>query len=60
MKPNVLAEAKAPVKSTNRLFDEAVDPEALICLAITVVILGKSPVELRDVKLEMYPAEAAK
>ena len=26
----------------------------------TVVILGKSPVELRDVKLEMYPAEAAK
>lgn len=34
MKPNVLAEAKAPLKSTNRLFDAAVDPEALICLAV--------------------------
>ena len=33
MKPNRLAAVEAPVKSTNRLFDQALDPETLICLA---------------------------
>ena len=33
MKPNILAAAGAPVKSTNRLFDQATDPQALLCLA---------------------------
>ncbi len=33
MKPNILAGAKAKVKSTNKLFDESVDPEGLILLA---------------------------
>ena len=33
MKPNKLADAGAPVKTTNRMFDAALDPEALICLA---------------------------
>ena len=30
MKPNVMAQAGSPVKSTNRLFDEAASPEDLI------------------------------
>jgi tRNA nucleotidyltransferase (CCA-adding enzyme) len=34
MKPNVLASVGASVKSTNKLFDAAIDPEGLICLAI--------------------------
>lgn len=34
MKPNVAAHNASSVKSTNRLFDESVDPEALICLAL--------------------------
>ncbi len=42
MKPNVLAGANAPVKSTNRLFDQAVDPETLICLAVAD-LRGKLP-----------------
>lgn len=33
MKPNVAAEARSSVKSTNRMFDQAMDPEALICIA---------------------------
>ncbi len=33
MRPNALARERASVKSTNRLFDESVDPEALIMLA---------------------------
>lgn len=33
MKPNTLAAANASVKSTNHLFDRAVDPQALICIA---------------------------
>ncbi len=33
MKPNALAGANASVKSTNRMFDRAVDPVALLCLA---------------------------
>ena len=33
MKPNILAGAGAKVKSTNKLFDESVDPEGLILLA---------------------------
>ena len=33
MKPNIAAAVNASVKSTNHLFDQAVDPEGLICLA---------------------------
>lgn len=33
MKPNVLASVKASVKSTNKLFDASIDPEALIYIA---------------------------
>lgn len=33
MKPNTLAAAKASPKSTNRLFDQAIDPAALLCIA---------------------------
>ena len=33
MKPNVLAFDKSSVKSTNKLFDKAIDPEALIYLS---------------------------
>lgn len=34
MKPNVVAGAKASIKTTNRMFDQAMDPEALICIAL--------------------------
>ena len=33
MKPFTVAAAGASVKSTNHMFDQAVDPEALICIA---------------------------
>ena len=33
MKPNTLAHANSAVKATNRLFDQSIDPEGLICLA---------------------------
>lgn len=34
MKPNTVADARSAVKVTNRMFDRAVDPEALICIAL--------------------------
>ena len=34
MKPNTMAAMSSSVKSTNKLFDESVDPNGLICLAI--------------------------
>lgn len=42
MKPNALAGAGASVKSTNKMFDEAADPEALIYLGLSDGI-GKKP-----------------
>ena len=42
MKPNMLAHDNASVKATNRMFDAAVDPEGLICLALSDA-LGKTP-----------------
>ena len=42
MKPNALAGAGASVKSTNKMFDEATDPEALIYLGLSDGI-GKTP-----------------
>ena len=35
MKPNMMAAQGVSVKSTNRLFDSAIDPEGLLCLAIS-------------------------
>lgn len=34
MKPNTLAAARSAVKVSNRMFDQAVDPEGLICIAL--------------------------
>ncbi len=34
MQPNVVAGVKASVKSTNRMFDRAVDPVSLICFSV--------------------------
>ena len=34
MKPNMLAKAGSDVKATTRMFDRAMDPEALVCLAL--------------------------
>ena len=34
MKPNTLAAMGASVKSTNKMFDKAIDPEGLVCIAI--------------------------
>ena len=41
MRPNVLASVNASIKSSNKMFDLAVDPEGLICIAIADG-LGKS------------------
>ena len=35
MKPNMMAAQGSSVKSTNRMLDSAIDPEGLICLAIS-------------------------
>ena len=42
MKPNALAGAGASIKSTNKMFDDAIDPEALIYLGLSDGI-GKLP-----------------
>ena len=34
MKPNTVAAARSAIKVTNRMFDQAIDPEALICIAL--------------------------
>ena len=34
MKPNTVAGARSAVKVTNRMFDQAVDPEGLVCIAL--------------------------
>lgn len=34
MRPNVAAASGASIQSTNRMFDESIDPEALICMAL--------------------------
>ena len=34
MKPGTVAGAKAALKTTNRMFDEAIDPEGLVCIAL--------------------------
>ena len=45
MKPNVLAFSRAAVKSTNKMFDEAVEPEDLIYFAMSdkPVVSGNTP-----------------
>ena len=42
MRPNVMAANNSAIKSTNKLFDQSVDPEALVCLALSDDI-GKIP-----------------
>ena len=44
MKPNVVAGAKSSIKTTNKMFDQSVDPEALIQIGLADA-LGKLPPE---------------
>ncbi|MBR6501723.1 MAG: HD domain-containing protein [Firmicutes bacterium] len=44
MKPNVVAGVKSSVKTTNKMFDQSVDPEALIRIGLADA-LGKLPPE---------------
>ena len=44
MKPNVVAGAKSSIKTTNKMFDQSVDPEALIRIGMADA-LGKLPPE---------------
>ena len=60
MKPNTAAGARSSVKATNRMFDQAVDPEGLLCIAladdrgrITTVPGGDSEEFLRQ-RLEIF------
>ena len=34
MKPNTVAGARSSIKTTNRMFDQAIDPEGLLCIAL--------------------------
>lgn len=34
MKPNTVAGARSSIKTTNRMFDHAIDPEGLLCIAL--------------------------
>lgn len=34
MKPNTVAGARSSIKTTNRMFDRAIDPEGLLCIAL--------------------------
>jgi tRNA nucleotidyltransferase (CCA-adding enzyme) len=45
MKPNVLAAVNAPIKSSNKMLDSAIDPEGLICLVIADSLGKTSPLE---------------
>ena len=45
MKPNALASLRASIKSTNKMFDRSIDPEGLICLAISDGLGKISPIE---------------
>lgn len=45
MKPNLMASVNASVKSTNKMLDSSVDPEALICLAVADGLGKISPME---------------
>ena len=45
MKPNVIASVNASIKSSNKMLDESVDPEGLICLAIADGLGKTSPKE---------------
>jgi tRNA nucleotidyltransferase (CCA-adding enzyme) len=60
MKPNVVARQGSSVKSTNKMFDDAVDPEGLIAIALAddrgrIATETKSPTEafLRE-RLTVY------
>lgn len=60
MKPNTVAEAKSASKVTTRLFDRAIDPEGLVCIAladdrgrITSKPTGGNEAFLRE-RLELY------
>lgn len=44
MKPNVVAGVKSSIKTTNKMFDQSVDPEALIRIGLSDA-LGKLPPE---------------
>ena len=42
MAPNIVAEANSSIKATNKMFDQSIDPVAIICLALADG-LGKLP-----------------
>ena len=48
MKPNILASVNASVKSTNKMFDSSVDPEGLLCLAVSDGLGKTSPLGYTD------------
>lgn len=53
MKPNTVAEAGSAIKVTARMFDQAVDPEGLVCIALADDLgrIASKPVGQNDVFL---------
>lgn len=66
MKPNTVAQAKAAPKTSMRMFDDAIDPEGLLCLALADDMgrIGPKPGGLNQTflneRLEMYKALMAR
>ena len=60
MKPNTVASARSAIKVTNRMFDRAIDPEGLICIALAddrgrvSTVPTKSQKEWLYQRLEIY------
>jgi len=50
MKPNTVAEAGSAIKVTTRMFDQAVDPEGLVCIALADDLgrIAHKPVGIHD------------
>ena len=59
MKPNTVAEAKSAPKVTTRMFDRAVDPEALVCIALADDLgrIAQKPTGIHDAFLRQRLAE---
>ena len=60
MKPNTMAAARSSCKSTTRMFDQTIDPEGLLCIALADDLgrIASKPVGVNDAflrqRLEVY------
>lgn len=66
MKPNTVAEAQSSTKTTMRMFDQAIDPEGLLCIALADDLgrITTKPTGIHDAflrqRLELFREQMAK